>query len=263
MRLDPSAQAAERRLVEAARSGTPCAPIRDLVGVGEIATAYAIQAQISADRVLAGDGIVGRKIGLTNVRVQQQLGVEQPDFGVIFESRAYGSEEPIETAIFLQPKIEAEIAFVLARDITSDRGPITREMVTNAIAFAAPALEIVDSRIADWDISIVDTVADNASFGGFLLGAERLPIADIDVVAEAMILDVNGVEHSSGSGADCLGDPIEAVRWLAQTVDGLGSPLRAGEIVLSGALGPMVEVDAGHTVTARFSNLGTVVATFI
>ena len=145
----------------------------------------------------------------------------------------------------LQPRIEAEVAFVLSADL--DEGRLDVDAVRAAVAHAVAALEIVDSRIAGWDISFGDTVADNASSGLFVLGATTHSLGDVEPVEVQMVMTENGEEVSTGNGAACLGDPLEALAWLARTARGYGNPLRAGQVVLSGALGPMVPVKPrGH-----------------
>ena len=253
------AEAAER-LHEAVRTGRPCAPVRDLFAPGDVDGAYAVQRLNVARAQAAGARRVGRKIGLTSVAVQRQLGVDQPDFGTLFDSMAVGQDEPIAATRLLQPKIEAEVAFVLAVDLP-DR-PVTALDVLRATEFVLPALEVVDSRVAGWDITIVDTVADNASSGLFVLGARPVSLGAIDLPAAPMRLDRDGVEVSAGAGAACLGDPVNAVVWLANTAQRLGDPLRGGELVLSGALGPMVPVTPGARYAATIGGLGTVRATF-
>jgi 2-keto-4-pentenoate hydratase len=258
--LDTRASEALERLAAARAAGRPCPPVRTLLPPGDIGTAYAVQAAWVAGQVAAGDRVVGRKIGLTNPAVQAQLGVDQPDFGTLLSTMDCLPGEPIGTGRLLQPKIEAEVAFVLARDLDApDIGP---DDVLAATASVVAALEIVDSRIADWDISIVDTVADNASSGLFTLGPERRPPDGLDLAACPMRLWRDGAEVSTGSGAACLGHPAVAVAWLAATARSYGQPLRAGEIVLSGALGPMVAVKAGDRFTAEIGGLGQVTAVF-
>jgi 2-keto-4-pentenoate hydratase len=258
--LDTPATAALERLAAARAARRPCAPVRTLLPAGDIGAAYAVQAAWVAGQVAAGDRIVGRKIGLTNPAVQAQLGVDQPDFGTLMSTMACPAGEPVDIGRLLQPKIEAEIAFVLARDLDGpDIGP---DDVLAATASVAAALEIVDSRIAGWDISIVDTVADNASSGLFTLGAERRPPGGLDLAGCPMRLRRGGEEVCAGSGADCLGHPAVAVAWLASAAWSYGQPLRAGETVLSGALGPMVPVRAGDRFTAEIGGLGRVTAWF-
>jgi 2-keto-4-pentenoate hydratase len=257
----PTYSEAQQRLAFAQEVGTPCAPVRDLLGSTDIGAAYAVQQAMVAAAHSAGRRTVGRKIGLTNPKVQAQLGVDQPDFGVLLDGMECPLGETIDIRRLLQPRIEAEVAFVLAHDIDSD-GEITIEDVRRAVAYACPALEIVDSRVADWDITIVDTIADNASSGLYVLGEERLDLDKFDPATVTMSMRKGGVVVSSGTGAECLGDPLAAVAWLAATVSDFGSPLRAGEVILSGALGPMVAVEPGTTFVAELEGLGSVAATF-
>jgi 2-keto-4-pentenoate hydratase len=258
--LDAPATVALERLAAARAAGRPCLPVRTLLPEGDIDAAYAVQSAWVAAQIAAADGVVGRKIGLTNPAVQAQLGVDQPDFGALLASMDCPQREPIDIGRLLQPRIEAEIAFVLARDLdTPETGPDDVLAATGAVV---AALEIVDSRIADWDISIVDTVADNASSGLFTLGLEHRPPEGLDLAECPMRLWRGDQEVSAGSGAACLGHPARAVAWLAATARSYGQPLRAGEIVLSGALGPMVPVAAGDQFTAEIGGLGHVTATF-
>ncbi|WNM34764.1 fumarylacetoacetate hydrolase family protein [Streptomyces sp. Li-HN-5-11] len=251
---------AARRLVRAAAEGVPCAPVRDLIGADDLDAAYAVQQRIVRDRIRGGAVVVGRKIGLTSSAVQRQLGVDRPDFGILFEDMAYlgGDTIPIESV--QQPRVEAEIAFVLARDLAD--GPLDIAQVRAAIAYAVPALEVCGSRIENWDIRFADTVADNASCGAFVLGPRRMTLRDFTPRDVVMSMTVDGTEVSTGNGAACLGDPLEAVAWLARQVRDLGEPLLAGQVILSGALGPMHPVVAGNKVTARITPLGAVTVTF-
>ncbi|NUR93884.1 MAG: 2-keto-4-pentenoate hydratase [Kribbellaceae bacterium] len=248
------------RLETAARSRTPCSPIRDLIDPDDVQAAYAVQQQLAAGRLASGAVVVGRKIGLTSEAVQRQLGVDRPDFGVLFADMRYRHDESIPMNRLLQPKIEAEIAFVLAEDLAD--GPLDAERVRGAVAHAVPALEVVDSRIAGWDISFADTVADNASSGLFVLGDVAAPLSVFEPAEAEMTMTIADRTVSAGSGAACLGDPLNALQWLAGTARDLGDPLRAGQVVLSGALGPMVVVEAGAVVTANITGLGTVTARF-
>jgi 2-keto-4-pentenoate hydratase len=255
-------------LVAARAAGRPCPPVRDLLPDGDVDAAYAVQAAWAADQVAAGARVVGRKIGLTNPAVQAQFGVDRPDFGVLFESMACRPGTPIDAARTLQPKIEAEIAFVLAEDL--DGAMIGPAEVAAATECVVAALEIVDSRIAGWDISIVDTIADNGSSGLFVLGDRRQRLGRLDLAECAMTLrrvaagtaDHDGVVVSAGTGAACLGHPLAAVAWLAAAVRDQGRPLRAGEVVLSGSLGPMAPVAPGDVFHADISGVGQVSAMF-
>ena len=257
---NPAIAQAVRRL-EAAQAGRcPCAPVRDVLPTGDVDAAYAVQAALIAHRTAGGARAVGRKIGLTSPKVQAQLGVSQPDFGVLLDDMACAQDQPVDFTRLIQPKIEAELAFILATDL--DQASVSEADVAAATAHVVAALEIVDSRIAGWDISILDTVADNASCGLFVLGDQQVPPADIDVTAVQMTLRRDGEIASAGTGADCLGSPLAAVAWLARTVRRYGFPLCAGEVVLSGALGPMVNVEPGSRYTAAISGVGTVSAGF-
>ena len=257
---NPAIARAVRRL-EAAQAGRcPCAPVRDVLPTGDVDAAYAVQAALIAHRTAGGARAVGRKIGLTSPKVQAQLGVSQPDFGVLLDDMACAQDQPVDITRLIQPKIEAELAFILATDL--DQASVSEADVAAATAHVVAALEIVDSRIAGWDISILDTVADNASCGLFVLGDQQVPPANIDVTAVQMTLRRDGEIVSAGTGADCLGSPLAAVAWLARTVRRYGFPLCAGEVVLSGALGPMVNVEPGSRYTAAISGVGTVSAGF-
>ncbi|MEU8617744.1 fumarylacetoacetate hydrolase family protein [Streptomyces sp. NPDC048623] len=255
-----SIAAAAARLRQAAATGTPAAPVRDLIGRDDVTAAYAVQQQLTAERIAAGAAVTGRKIGLTSVAVQQQLGVDQPDFGFLFDDMAYADGSAVPPGAVLQPRVEAEIAFVLGADLAE--GPLDAAQVREAVDHAVAAIEICGSRVAGWDISFGDTVADNASAGAYVLGGRRVPLSDFDPVAAEMTMSVDGETVSTGSGAACLGDPVEAVVWLARQARALGEPLRAGQVILSGALGPMSPVMPGAAVHATVTGLGSVSVTF-
>ncbi len=254
--MSTAVQKAAELLATAADTGTPCPPVRDLFADGDIDAAYAVQRR-NTERVLAaGHRLVGRKIGLTSQAVQRQLGVDQPDFGALFSDMALADGGSVPTGRLLQPKVEAEVALILGADLASP--DCTTAEVRAATASVAPALEIVDSRIGGWDITIVDTVADNASSGLFVLGDARVPIDDVEPAEVTMRLHRGADLVSEGTGRDCLGDPLVAAAWLASTLARRGDPLRAGDIVLTGALGPMVPAAPGDVFTARISGLGSV-----
>ena len=251
--------AAADRLLAAARSGTPCAPVRDLIGRENLSAAYAVQRRLTEARLATGTTVVGRKIGLTSEAVQEQLGVSQPDFGILFDDMAYAGGDTVPAGSVLQPRAEAEVAFVLKDDLAE--GPLDEEQVRGAIAYAVAAIEICGSRIAGWDISFGDTVADNASAGAYVLGPVRTKLGDVEPRDVEMTMSINGVEVSTGVGSACLGDPINAVVWLARQARDLGEPLRAGQVILSGALGPMRPIVPGDTVHAHITGLGSVTFT--
>lgn len=253
-------QAAAAALRDAAASRTPIAPLRDMYPAFTLEDAYAVQRLNVEHAVAHGARIVGRKIGLTSRAVQTQLGVAEPDFGTLTADMAFGDSEEIPWARLLQPKAEAEIALVLERDLAHERHTVAD--VIGATAYALPALEVVGSRIEKWNIRIVDTVADNASSSVFVLGGTPRKLGEFDARMCGMVIERRGEPVSVGAGAACLGHPLTAATWLANVMARLGTPLRAGDIVLTGALGPMVEVAAGDVLEARIEGLGSVRAAF-
>jgi len=250
------------QLVEAARrlreaySGDAIAPLRELIAPDDLEGSYAVQALNRDHWLSAGRRIVGRKIGLTAKAVQTQLGVSQPDFGILFDDMKIADGGTLDMTRVIQPKAEAEVALILSRDLPTD--PLTFETIGDYIAYAVPAIEIVDSRIADWKITFADTVADNGSSAMFVLGAERKPLGDLDLWSCGMVLEINDKIVSLGAGAACLGHPLKAAVWLANTLARQNEPMRAGDIVLTGALGPMVDIQAGDRVRATIGGLGSV-----
>jgi len=254
-----SIQEAASALFVAAQSGVPCDPVRALLPDNDVEAAYAVQAINTKRGLEAGRRLSGLKIGLTSRAVQKQLGVAQPDFGVLFADMCIADSEEVPWSRLMQPKVEAEIALVLERDLTTE--PTLADLIS-ATAYALPAIEIVGSRIANWKISIVDTIADNASSGLYVLGNSPRSLKDFDVRLCGMVMERGGDQVSLGAGAACLGNPLLAALWLARKMISVGTPLRAGDVVLTGALGPMVPVVEGDVVEARISGLGSVRAVF-
>ena len=255
--------AAVERLSEAQRTRIPCAAVRDLIGTDDLDAAYEVQRGLINGRLAAGDKVVGRKIGATSEAVQNQLGVDQPDFGYLFDVMDVSLHAPISMNTLVQPRVEAEVAFRLAKDIaprTEDE--ITLDLVRDAVESAFPSLEIVDSRIENWNITFTDTVADNASSGLFVIGSDAKSLEELEPRDVVMELRINGEVRSSGTGAACLGDPLEALRWLAVQAWRFGDPLRAGHLILSGALGPFVPFAAGDRVEASISGFDTLSVEF-
>lgn len=243
------------RRLRAAYAGGAVAPLRDGLDPLDADGAYAVQGINTRYWQAQGRRIVGRKAGLTATAVQQQLGVDQPDFGVLFDDMAVDDGGWLDPARCLQPKAEAEIAFVLAADLPSAH--TSPAEVAAAVASVHAAIEIVDSRIADWQISFADTVADNGSSAFFVLGSRGLSIIGLDLEGAAMEMTVNDVPVSTGAGAAALGNPLNAAAWLARTLAARGEPLQAGDILLAGALGPMVTLNAGDRVRATIGGIGT------
>ena len=216
--------------------------------------AYRIQQRMIERRVEAGERIIGKKIGVTSRAVMNMLGVYQPDFGYMLDGMIYneGASVPIDTLI--QPKAEGEIAFILKKDLM---GPgVTNAEVLAATECVMPCFEIVDSRIRDWKIKIGDTVADNASCGVFVLGDQAVDPRKIDLSLCGMVLERNGEIIATGAGAAALGSPVNAVAWLANTMGAHGIPLKAGEVILSGALAAMFPAKAGDSFRVSIGGLG-------
>src|SRR5690554_1190112 len=253
-------QKAAAALIEAEKNGIPCAPVRQWIGAQNIEDAYAVQQYITQQKLNTGAQPVGKKIGLTSVVVQQQLGVDQPDFGMLFHTMQIANGGHISTKKLMQPKAEAEIAFVLKSDLT--KGNFSTEDIAAAIDYAVAAIEIVGSRVENWDIRIADTIADNASASHFVLGNTKKQLSEIDLVNCTMEMSQNGIVVSTGKGSACLGSPLIATQWLANTMAAMGTPLQKGAIVLSGALGPMVNINSGDHFEAHIEGLGNVSIAF-
>ncbi len=220
-----------------------------------IEDAYAIQQRMIARRLEKGEKVVGKKIGVTSKAVMNMLGVGQPDFGYMLDGMIVNEGEVIPMSSLIQPKAEGEIAFVLKKDLI---GPgISAADVMAATEGVMPCFEIVDSRIRDWKIKIQDTVADNASCGVFVLGSQMVDVREVDLITCGMVLEKNGEVVVCGAGAATMNSPLNAVAWLANTLGRLGVPLKAGEVILSGALGAMVPVQAGDNLRVSIGGLGS------
>lgn len=235
-------------------------PLREEIGLENIDFAYEIQSINIMHRLNAGASIVGKKIGLTSNAVQQQLGVDQPDFGILLDDMEVLTGLSVSFGDLMQPKAEAEIAFVLSEDLDMDNMTIID--LISCIDYALPAIEIVGSRIEAWNIKITDTVADNASASHYVIGHTPKTLDEIDVINCNMQMTNNGQLVSEGTGSACLGSPLNATLWLAKKMILLGQPLQAGELILSGALGPMIGVKANDHVEAKFEGLGSVSVSF-
>jgi 2-keto-4-pentenoate hydratase len=256
-----SIQAAASVLAEARQTRRTCSRVSERFHISTLADAYAVQELNTQAALAEGRRLSGRKIGLTSLAVQQQLGVDQPDFGMLFADMEFRDGDVIDCARLIQPKAEGEIAFVLGRDLPNPDTTLGELM--RAVEYLVPALEIVDSAIEDWKITLVDTVADNASSGLYVLGKTPVRLANLDLALEGMLLEKNGTQAAIGVGAACLGNPLDACLWLARTMAEVGRPLRAGDVLLSGALGPMVPVTAGDSLRLRLTRLGEVGCRFV
>lgn len=244
------------QLAEAEFSGTGVLPITsDNAGL-TIEEAYQIQLENIKRKVESGQKIVGKKIGLTSLAMQRLLGVDEPDYGHLLDSMVVENGGAVSIEKVLQPKVEAEIAFVLKKEL---KGPnVTALDVIQATDYVVPALEIVDSRIKDWKIKLPDTIADNASSGFYVLGGKPARLSEIDLELIGMVLTKNGEVANTGVGAAALGNPINCVAWLANRLADFDISLKKGEVILSGALSAAVEAQAGDSFTARFAHIGQV-----
>lgn len=248
-------------LYDALRSRRMLEPLSSRYPGISIDDAYRIQLRMISCRQTAGERIIGKKIGITSRPVMDLLKVYQPDFGYLLDGMSISDGACIPIESLIQPKIEGEIAFVLKRDLM---GPgISAADVLAATDFVMPCFEIVDSRIQDWKIQIQDTVADNASCGLFVLGNTMADPRKLDLTTCGMVLEKNGEIVATGAGAAALGSPINAVVWLGNTLGGLGIPLKAGEIILSGALASMFSVHAGDHYRVAIGGIGSCSVSFV
>ncbi|GAX90366.1 2-keto-4-pentenoate hydratase [Effusibacillus lacus] len=243
---------------EVSRSGV--APLTELDPHISMEEAYQVQLVTIGRKVESGHRIVGKKIGLTSLAMQKLLGVDQPDYGHLLDSMVVENGGSIPFDRVLQPKVEGEIAFVLKRDLAGPR--VTQLDVLLATDYVLPALEIVDSRIKDWKIKLSDTIADNASSGLFVLGGKPLAVESLDLAQTGMVLCKNGEIMNTGVGAAALGNPAACVAWLANKLSEFGIALKAGEVILSGALSAAVNAEPGDIFSARFAHLGEVSVRF-
>jgi 2-keto-4-pentenoate hydratase len=222
--------------------------------------AYAVQTHNVDHRVAAGAVVRGRKVGLTSRPVQELLGVREPNFGVLLDDMFVDEGDEVRVEALLQPRVESEIAFVMAGELAGPGVTTTDALV--AIGGVLPAVEIVDSRIVDWRIGIADTVADNASSARVVMGARMVPVSAVDLRLLGVLFSRNGTPIESGAGAAVLGNPARCVAWLANKLGAFGSGLHRGDVVLSGALHRMVPVRPGDVFSARFAHLGNVTVQF-
>jgi len=241
-------------LYDALVARTPIAPLSAAHPDMTIEDAYHVQQRMIARRLEQGDRVIGKKIGVTSKAVMNMLGVHQPDFGYLLDSMVFNEGESVDMDTLIQPKAEGEIAFLLKKDL---QGPgVTAADVLAATEGVMACFEIVDSRIQDWKIKIQDTVADNASCGVFVLGDQLVDIADLDLALAGMVLEKNGEIVVTGAGAATMAHPVNAMVWLTNMLGSLGIALKAGDIVLSGAMGAMVPVARGANLRMTIGGIG-------
>jgi len=243
-------------LYSARRSGTPVEPLTDTYAGLSVADAYQVQSDVVRRLLADGDRVVGYKLGLTSAPMQRMLGIDSPDFAPVLASHVHADGAAVSAAAFIAPKVEAEIALVLGHDLS---GPdCTALDVARAVAGAAAAIEIVDSRIAGWRIKLADTIADLASSGAIVLGTGLVPVAGFDLRLAGMVFTRDGEVIATGAGAAALGSPLHATAWLVRMLAGFGESLRAGHVVMTGALHAAVEVAPGERYRAEIDRLGPV-----
>lgn len=251
---------AAKSLLTAYQTGVPVDPLTGDFPGADLSVAYAIARAQVEQWEADGDVIKGHKVGLASLAIQRQMGVDQPDFGHLTASMFHLEHHPIPAEKFIQPRIEPETAFVLSRPL---RGPgVTVVEAVRAVDFVLPALEIVDSRIKDWKIGIFDTVADNASSGGVVLGSRPVCLDDVDLRLAGCTLHVNGELVATGAGGAVLGSPLSALVWLANTVGPLGVTLEPGHVILPGSMTKAFTVKPGDSVVSTVAGLGSVTADF-
>ncbi|WP_242701835.1 2-keto-4-pentenoate hydratase [Arthrobacter cavernae] len=248
-------------LLEATGSLAPVAPLRDRLEGMDLADAYYVQTVQLDHHLASGRVLAGRKVGLTSLAMQQQLGVDSPDFGFFFEDMVHGDGADIPASAFISPKVEPEFGFVLKSRL---QGPgVTLEQAAAAIGAVYPAIEIIDSRVADWDIRLVDTVADNASCGAIAVGSTALDVDPSALLDVSCSLVIDGETLGTGTGADVMDNPVAPLAWLANVLGEQGVALEAGQLILPGSFTKAEPVTAGSTATADFGALGALTINFI
>ena len=247
-------------LAEAQRSRVPIAPLTDGNPDIDVVDAYEIQLLNIRQRVAEGARVIGHKVGLSSEAMQQMMGVDEPDYGHLLDEMEVYEDRPVKTANYLYPRVEVEVGFILADDLPG--AGCTEEDVLAATAAFAPAIELIDTRITDWKIKLCDTIADNASSAGWVLGEARVSPKDVDIKAIDAVLTNNGEVVAKGRSDAVLGNPVTAVAWLARKVEGFGVRLKAGDIVLPGSCTRAIDAVPGSHFVAEFSGLGSVQLSF-
>ncbi len=247
-------------LAEAERSRVPISPLTAANPDIDVVDAYEIQLINIRRRVAGGAVVVGHKVGLSSEAMQKMMGVDEPDYGHLLADMEVFEDKPVPTGRYLYPRVEVEVGFLLADDLPG--AGCTEDDVLAATAAFAPSIELIDTRITDWKIALCDTIADNASSAGYVLGRERVSPKDIDITAIDAVLTRNGEVVAEGRSDAVLGNPVTAVAWLARKVDGFGVRLKAGDIVLPGSCTRAIDVRPGDEFVAKFAGLGSVRLSF-
>lgn len=244
------------QLLEAEKTKQTMAPLRETYPEMTVAEAYEIQLETTRQKVAGGGTIVGKKIGATSRAIQEMFDSYEPDYGHLTDDMFYSDGDSVSLERFIDPKIEFEIAFILNKDL---KGPnVSIVDVMNAIEYVVPAIEIIDSRIENWNIKFVDTVADNGSAAAFVIGGKPTKLDNLDLPHLGMVVYKNGEFFTSAAGAAVLGNPLRSVAWLANAIGKFGVTLKAGEVILAGALTAAVSVEAGDVFKVEFADIGSV-----
>src|ERR1700722_9849338 len=247
-------------LAEAERSRVPIAPLTEGHADIDVVDAYEIQLINIRQRVAEGARVVGHKVGLSSEAMQKMMNVDEPDYGHLLDEMAVHEDNPVTAANYLFPRVEVEVGFILADDLPGAGG--TEDDVLAATAAFAPSIELIDTRIKDWKIKLCDTIADNASSAGWVLGEARVSPKDVDIRNIDAVLTNNGEVVAKGRSDAVIGNPVKAVAWLARTVEGFGVRLRAGDIVLPGSCTRAIDARPGDNFVADFDGLGSVRLSF-
>ena len=247
-------------LAQAERSREPIAPLTSAYPDIDVVDAYEVQLINIRQRVAEGARVVGHKVGLSSLAMQQMMGVDEPDYGHLLDEMQVFEHTPVKAGRYLYPRVEVEVGFILGEDLPG--AACTEDDVLAATEALAPSIELIDTRITDWKIALCDTIADNASSAGFVLGAGRVSPRDVDVKAIDAVLTRNGEVVAEGRSDAVLGNPVTAVAWLARKVESFGVRLRKGDIVLPGSCTRAIDARAGDEFVADFAGLGSVRLSF-
>lgn len=258
---EPDRELAARLLREAEATAVPIEPLTARFPDIDAVDAYEIQLRNIARRTATGTGVYGHKVGLSSQAMQQMMGVDEPDYGHLLQDMVLHEDQPVPAARYLAPRVEVEVGFVLGADLPGEG--CTVGDVLAATEAVVPSIELIDSRIADWRIRLADTIADNASSAGVVLGSARVAPDEVDLTAIEATLSRNGERVATGRSDAVLGDPTIAVAWLARTVARFDVRLRAGHVILPGSCTRAFDVAAGDRVTADFAGLGSVSLQFV
>jgi 2-keto-4-pentenoate hydratase len=260
MLSDEVRQVVAQTLATAERDRAPVPPLRDTWPDLDVVDSYTIQLLNIADRLEGGATVRGHKVGLSSHAMQEMMGVDEPDYGHLLSDMEVFSDDPVSVSRYCMPRVEVEVAFVLGQTLPGEG--CTEADVLAATEYVTASIELIDSRIKDWDIKIADTIADNASSAGFVLGTTQVDPADVDLKAIGARLLCNGEEVAAGRSDAVLGDPVTAVAWLARKVASFGVTLEAGHVIMPGSVHRAIDAHAGDDFEAVFTDLGSVQLSF-